>query len=92
MIGGGGVFDLVRQGGIVMAPLALCSVVSVAVIVDPTVIASASCHVPPAPLKVMGKSIVLPLLVIVFVPEVAKKSLRPAPAPTVMPADNVRLP
>jgi biopolymer transport protein ExbB len=34
MIGGGGVFDLVRQGGIVMAPLALCSVVSVAVIAE----------------------------------------------------------
>ncbi len=34
MIGGGGVFDLVRQGGIVMAPLALCSIVSVAVIVE----------------------------------------------------------
>jgi biopolymer transport protein ExbB len=34
MIGGAGVFDLVRQGGIVMAPLALCSVVSVAVIVE----------------------------------------------------------
>ncbi len=34
MIGGGGVFDLVRQGGVVMAPLALCSIVSVAVIVE----------------------------------------------------------
>lgn len=34
MIGGGGVFDLVRQGGIVMAPLALCSIVTVAVIVE----------------------------------------------------------
>jgi biopolymer transport protein ExbB len=34
MIGGGGVIDLVRQGGIVMAPLAFCSVVSVAVIAE----------------------------------------------------------
>jgi biopolymer transport protein ExbB len=34
MIGGGGVLDLVRQGGIVMAPLILCSIVSVAVIVE----------------------------------------------------------
>jgi biopolymer transport protein ExbB len=34
MIGGGGVFDLVRHGGIVMAPLLLCSIVSVAVIVE----------------------------------------------------------
>jgi biopolymer transport protein ExbB len=34
MIGGAGVFDLVRQGGIVMAPLALCSIVSVAVIAE----------------------------------------------------------
>jgi biopolymer transport protein TolQ len=34
MIGGGGVFDLVRQGGVVMAPLALCSIVTVAVIVE----------------------------------------------------------
>jgi biopolymer transport protein ExbB len=34
MIGEGGVFDLLRHGGIVMAPLLLCSVVSVAVIVE----------------------------------------------------------
>jgi len=34
MVGAEGLFDLVRHGGIVMAPLALCSVVSVAVIVE----------------------------------------------------------
>lgn|SRR3989344_1116715 len=39
--------------------------------VAPTVRASASCHVPPTPLKVTAASIVFPLVVMVLVPEVA---------------------
>ena len=45
--------------------------VNVTVLVDPKVILSCNCQVPPTPSKVNGKSRVTPLVVIVFVPDVA---------------------
>ena len=61
--------------------------------VAPTVKASASCHVPPTPSNVSGRSIVCPALVIVFVPEVAAKVMAVAlPAGIVMPDAKVSEP
>ena len=60
--------------------------------VEPSVIASASCHVPPTPLNVTGKSIVLPLLVMVLVPDVEVKVMVLLPAPTVIPDARVSEP
>ena len=66
--------------------------VRVTVRVEPTTISSANCQVPPTPLKVIGKSSVLPLLVMVLVPEVAAKVVALAPAVKVMPEETVKLP
>ena len=67
--------------------------VKVAVLVEPIVNASISCHVPPTPLNVMGKSSVLAAVVMVFVPEVAAKVIIPFPAVGVaMPDARVKLP
>lgn len=60
--------------------------------VDPCVSASANWNVPPTPLKVRGQSTVLPLVVMVFVPEVAAKTSAPVVAVNVIPLDSVRLP
>lgn len=60
--------------------------------VDPSVKASWSCHAPPTPLNVTGKSSVLPLVVIVLPPDVAMKVVADAPADTVMPEENTMLP
>ena len=45
----------------------------------PTVNVPTTCHVPPIPLNVIGKSSVLPLVVIVLVPLVAAKVIALAP-------------
>jgi hypothetical protein len=66
--------------------------VSVVVRVEPIVMSPANCHVPPAPLKVTGWSIVLPLVVIVFVPDVAAKVVVVATDDKVIAAESVRSP
>ncbi len=54
--------------------------------------ASVTCHAPPAPLKISGKSSVLPALVMLLVPLVAPNVVALAPAVTVIPDAIVRLP
>ena len=49
-------------------------------------------HVPPMPLNVIGKFMVLPLQVIVLIPLVAPKVRADADAVRVMPVDRVKLP
>lgn len=66
--------------------------VSVAVRVLPTIKSSASCQVPPTPLKVIGKSRVCPFVVMVFVPEVALKLKALAPAESIIPETMVKFP
>ena len=66
--------------------------VKVTVLVEPTIAASPKLNVPPTPLKVTGKSIVWPLLVIVCVPEVAPKVMALAPAVKVIPDARVKFP
>ncbi len=51
--------------------------VRVRVLVDPVSNASASCQVPPTPLKVMSEARVMPFEVMVLVPEVAVKVIAP---------------
>jgi len=66
--------------------------VRVSVRVLPIVRLSASCTVAPGALMVMGKSRVLPLVVIDWVPEVAAKVVMPVPALTDSPVEIVKLP
>lgn len=66
--------------------------VKVVVLVEPMVQSSCSWKVPPAPLNVTGKSRVLPLAVMVLVPDVAVKVTVLVPVPTVMPELTVRPP
>ena len=73
------------------APAVSVPAVSVTVRVEPTVRASASCHVPPTPLKVTAESIVLPTVVMVLIPDVAAKR-NVVPTLRVMPVENVRSP
>ena len=63
--------------------------VSVNVRVVPIVKGPASCIVPPTPSITTGKSSVLPLVVMVFVPEVEAKVVVLVPAVSVIVADNV---
>ena len=64
----------------------------VAVLVLPSVMSSASWKVPPTPLNVTGKFMVFPLLVMVWVPEVAPKVVTLAPAVKVIPEARVKFP
>jgi len=66
--------------------------VNVTVLDEPTVRLSASCQVPPTPLKVNGKSRVTALVVIVLVPEMAPKVITLDPAVRVIPEATVKLP
>lgn len=61
-------------------------------LVEPSVKASRSCHEPPTPLNVTGKSNILPLVVIVLPPDVALKVVAEVPAETVTPEENTMLP
>jgi hypothetical protein len=61
--------------------------VTVAIVKLPT-----SCQVPPAPLNVNGKSVVIPLVVISLVPEVAANVLALLPVAHVIVDDRVRSP
>jgi len=58
----------------------------------PIVSASCSCHVPLTPLNPIGKSRVLPLVVMVLVPEVAAKVSATVVDGNVIPAEIVRFP
>ena len=53
---------------------------------------SASCHVPPTPLKITGASMVLVFEVMMFVPDVAAKVIEPEDEPNVIPDESVKLP
>ncbi len=75
-----------------LAPWVRVPFVTERVRVLPRVRASPSWKVPPTPLKVKGKSRVLPLVVRVLVPEVAPKVVMLLPEERVMPPERVRSP
>ena len=66
--------------------------VSVNVLVEPSVRASCACHDPPTPLNVTGKSKATPLVVMVLTPEVAANVVAFVPADMVIPDDTKRFP
>ena len=77
------IFELEEENIPVVIFLLLASkvpLVRVRVLALPKVRSSPNSHVPPTPFRMTGKSSVLPLVVIVFVPEVAANVVTPVPA------------